>query len=321
MTTNDVYTERINEVETDFRAEVIAAEMIENGRPADTVLIVPSGVLNRPHRKDIEGVEQEVSEYDHKEYVVIKTHKEGLYDKLPEGVFHSPISYASDKTEKQVLEAIKRHRLEEKAARKFFLPFDTAINNVRILVSMYESQLDKNFHFNQLVNIFIDHWEILRYLDILQANVFLQFLPLIHTIRDDWRAIELFFELMFQTPAKLSMQVQKKQVNSVGEDVLEMNSRIGSGVLGVDLTTGDYFEGGNFSQMVIRFGPVSAKEVAQFTHGKNKERLVLMLCDYLLPADMDIVIEYDLAKPDQSFYLNQAGEIGNNCEMGVATYL
>src|SRR4051812_34279512 len=293
MTTNKVYTEKINDVETDFRAEVIAAEMIENDTPADRVLIVPLGPSNRPQRKDIEGAEQEISEYDNKEFVLIKTHKEGLYDKLPEGLFHNQISYASDKTEKLVLEAIRRHRLEEKAARKFFLPFDTALNHVRVLVALYEIQLDKKFHFNHLVNVFVDHWEIFRHLDNLQANVFLQFLPLIHRIRDDWRAIEVFFELMFQTPAKLSMQIQRKQAGIADEEALDLDSRIGYGALGVDLTTGDYFAGGSFTQTMIRFGPVSAEEVAQFTHGKNKERLVLMLCDYLLPADMDIVIEYD----------------------------
>lgn len=320
MDISNSYTTDVNSIGTDFRAEVIAAEMIDNNIQADRILIVPLGALNRPQRKDIEGVEQEISEYDNKEYILIKTHKEGLYDKLPEGLFHTPIFYTSDKTEQQVVQAIKRHRLEEKAARTFFLPFDAGLNNVRALISLYEIQLDKKFHFNQLVNIFTDHWEIFKYLDVLQANLFLQFLPLIHKIRDDWRAIEVLFELMFQTPAKLTIQIQKKQVGA-DADLLLIDSKIGIGALGVDITTGDCFEGGDIAEMVITLGPVSAEQVAQFTWGKNQERVVLMLCDYLLPADMDIVIEYDFAKQDRSFYLSEAGEVGNNCEMGVSTYL
>lgn len=320
MNTTNVYIEKINEVETDFRAEVIAAEMIENDTPADRVLIVPLGALNRPQRKDIEGVEQEISEYDNKEYVLIKTHKEGLYDKLPEGLFHTPISYASERTEQKVVEAIKQHRLEEKTARKFFLPFDASINHVRVLISLYEIQLDKKFHFNQLVNIFSEHWEIFQYLDVLQANLFLQFLPLIHRIRDDWKAIEVLFELMFGAPAKLMMQVQKEQINADLDSAL-VYSKVGAGTLGVDITTGNCFEGGDFAEMLITFGPLSAEQVTHFTGEKKQEKVVLLLCDYLLPADMDIIIQYDLAKKDQSFYLSEAQAVGNNCEMGISTYL
>jgi type VI secretion system protein ImpH len=320
MATDNVYIDQINEVETDFRAEVIAAEMIEHDTPADRVLIVPLGAYNRPQSKDIEGVEQEVSDYDNKEYVLIKTHKEGLYDKLPEGLFHTPISYVSDKSEQQVIEAIRRHRLEEKAARNFFLPFDAAISNVRVAICLYEIQLDKKFHFNQLVNIFTEHWEIFQHLNVLQANLFLQFLPIIHRVRDDWRAIEILFELMFQSPAKLEMRTQTHQ-NDVGEDSSLLYSQIGKGTLGVDITTGNCFEGGDFAEMMITFGPVSAEQVHHFTGEQNQEKVVLMLCDYLLPADVDIVITYDLAKHDRGFYLNNAGAISNNCEMGVSTYL
>lgn len=319
MHLNNLFHDEINGVSTDFRAEVIAAEMIENNTPAERILIVPVGALNRPQNKDVEGIEEEVSEYDKKEYILIKTRKEGLYDKLPEGIFHSPISYASDKTEQQVIEAIKRHRVEEKAARKFFLPFDVSLNNVRIQITLYENQLDKKFHFNQLVNIFSPHWEIFQYLNVSQANIFLQFLPLINKIRDDWPAIETFFELIFLTPAKLKMRNQRKQIKT--DEDSTVYCAIGQGTLGVDITTGDYIEGGEFMEMVITFGPVSAKQVSDFTGEAQQEKIVYMLCDYLLPANMDFVVEYELAKTDRVFCLAGKGETSNNCEMGVSSYL
>lgn len=321
MDLNTLFSDEINGVATDFRAEIIAAEMIENDTPSDRILIVPLGASNRPHSKDVEGVEEELSEYDHKEYILIKTHKEGLYDQLPEGLFHTPISYTSDKAEQEVIEAIKRHRLEEKAARNFFLPFDTALNDVRVQIALYENQLDKKFHFNQLVNIFSSHWEIFQYLNVYQANIFLQFLPLIHRIRDDWNAIEVFFELLFLAPAKLKMRNQVKKLEAEESVGSSANTGLGQGVLGVNLTTGDYVVGGEFVEMVITLGPMSATQVNRFTGQEQQEKIVLMLCDYLLPADVDIVINYDFAKPDRSFLLNEKDGVGNNCEIGVSTYL
>lgn len=319
MYLNNLFQNEINGVSTDFRAEVVAAEMIENNTPIDQVLIIPLGAFSRPQNKDVEGIDEEVSEYDKKEYTLIKTHKEGLYDKLPEGLFHSPISYASDKTEQQVIEAIKRHRLEEKAARKFFLPFDVSLNNVRVQITLYENQLDKKFHFNQLVNIFAPYWEIFQFLDVTQANIFLQFLPIINRMRDDWRAIETFFEFIFSAPAKLKMRNQRKQIKT--DEDSTVYCAVGQGTLGVDLTTGDYIEGGEFVEMVIAFGPLSAKQVSDFTGGAGQEKIVYLLCDYLLPADLDFVIEYELAKSDRVFCLPEKGEAANNCEMGVSSYL
>lgn len=319
MNLNNLFANELNGITTDFKAEVIAAEIIENNTPADKVLIVPIGAMSRPQNKDIDSVLTEVSEYDNKEYIVIRTHKEGLYDKLPEGLFHNPISYLGDKTEQQVIEGIKRHRIEEKAARAFFLPFDTALFSGRVQIALYENQLDKKFHNNQLINIFSPHWEIFRHLNVLQSNIFLQFLPLIHSIRDDWQAIENLFELIFLIPAHLRVRTITKQ-DDTKEDT-PVTSAIGVGSLGIDLTTGSPVDGGGFSEMVIKFGPLSAAQVNNFIGDQQQEKVVLMLCDYLVPADLDIVIEYDLIKSERICMLPKEGETVNNCTMGVSTYL
>lgn len=319
MPSDNLFSANLNEIETDFRAEVIAAELIENDTLQDQILIVPLGAMSRPYRKDVQSIEEEVSNIDNTEYILIRTHREGLYDKLPEGLFHEAISYAKNKTEAQVIEAIKQHRQEEKAARKFFLPFDAALYNLRMQITLYENQLDKKFHSGQLVKIFSAHWEIFQYLNVLQANIFLQFLPVIHRIRDDWPAIEVLFDLMFSTPAKLTSRNHREEFRS--EQQGAKHSGLGHSMLGVDFTTGDYVEGGEFVEMVITLGPLSAEQVSQFTGKEQQEKVLLMLCDYVLPADMDIVIEYDFTKADRSFSLNEKGAIGNNCTMGISAYL
>lgn len=321
MSINNIFANQFNGVETDFKAEVLAAEMIEANVAAERILIIPLGARNRPHRKDVESIIEEVAEYDNKEYTLISTPKEGLYDKLPEGLFHHPISYAADKTEKQVAEAIRRHRLEEKAARNFFLPFDVSLNDVRVQITLYENQLDKKFHFNQLVNIFSSHWQIFQHLNVLQANIFLQFLPLIHRMRDDWPAIETLFELIFLAPARLSIRSQEAHKHQANTQLSKLTSSVGNGVLGVDLTTGNPLDCGEFNEIVIKFGPVTADKVKQFTGAGKQEVLVRKLCDYLLPADVDVAVEYEFEPMEKSFQLTEPGVINNNCEMGVSTYL
>src|SRR5947209_7624350 len=107
----------------DFKAEVTAAEMVELGIPDDQVIILLLGAMKRSARKDIQSIEEELSVYDRKEYVVIKTPKEGIYDMLPEGLFHHPSAHKSAKSEKEIIKIIKQRKEEEQNARKFFIPF------------------------------------------------------------------------------------------------------------------------------------------------------------------------------------------------------
>ena len=318
MNLNNLFDGAVNGVATDFKAEVVAAEMIQNNIPADRIMIVPVGAMHRAGRKDVESVTEEIPARDNKEYYIIRTPKEGLYDKLPENLFHTPISYTSGNNELEVIEAIRQHRREEKAARTFFMPFDVALNHVRIQLALYEKQLDEKFHYNRLVNIFSPHWEIFRHLTIYQANIFLQYLPVIHRIRDDWETIADVLELMFLAPARLELQTigSCQKANEQTRNFIVPG--LGESELGVDFTPGHPLDSGEFSEMLITFGPLTAKKVGEFTGSLQQEKIVHMLCDYLLPADLDVVVNYELAADEQAFVLADGSE---NCEMGVSVYL
>ncbi len=319
MELTNIYTSQVNGVNTDFRAEVIAAELIENGTPPDNILIVPLGAMDRPQRKDIDSVEQEISDYDNREFILIKTHKEGLYDKLPEGLFHSPIAHVSNKGEKGVIDAIRLHRKEEKEARRFFLPLDAAINSVRVQIALYENQLDKKFHYNELVNIFSGHWEIFKYLTIRQANIFLQVLPILHQVRDQWPEIAGILEQMFEAPVTIQARTFKPGSKSASANAQTIQSALGTSVLGVDMITGSITNEPGSIEIVIKFGPVTAVQLQQFTTGKQ-QKTIGMLCDYFFPADVDVAIDYELEPGERGFRLGTQGD-DCNCSMGVSTFL
>jgi hypothetical protein len=73
--------------EDDFRAEVLVAFWLENGEKSlDNITIRPNGTFQRPYRKDVLEIEQ--SEKEQPDGVTLHISREGLYDMLPEGVFH-----------------------------------------------------------------------------------------------------------------------------------------------------------------------------------------------------------------------------------------
>lgn len=315
MELNTVKNNLADRYNADYKAEVIAAELVENGFPAEQVIIVRSGPLKRPYSKDADTIAQEVLDYDHKEYSMVKTPKEGLYDMLPEGLFHLPTSHKSAKTEKEIIDSIKKRREEERNARRFFLPFEAAINHLSVQMVLYENVLDKRSQYDELIKIFSPHWRIFEYLDSRQANIFIHILPIIHDIRDEHTIIESIFELIFLLPVhitvrrQLSLQPDKAIISVLAERRL-----------GVDFTTGnDTYDDGD-DEILITIGSMDKAQFQQFMPGGTGSKILGLLCDYLLPVDMDITTEYELYEADKTTRLaDERNELKSI--LGVDTYL
>jgi hypothetical protein len=305
----------VDVMHSDLKAEVIAANMIENGVSPDRILIQMLGGSKRTFRKDVEEIAEEESEYDHREYIYIKTHKEGIYDMLPEGLFHHATLPKSATTHAEIIKALKRHKDEEKDARAFFLPFESAINDQRIQLALNENLLDIRLNDNKLVEIFSSQWDIFQYLDARQSNVFLFLLPLLHDIRDNYEIAALMFELILQVPVNISLQAQAPIKNKSA-----FSSALSECRLGVNFTTGNtYFETGE-DELLLEVGPIPGDVYSTFLPGSNNEKLLELLCDQFLPAHIDIHTEILLDETDKHTRLSEGNE-SHNAVLGMDTYL
>jgi hypothetical protein len=300
---------------TDIKAEVIAAELVDNGIPLDRILILMLGASKRPYRKDVEEIIEDISAYDHKEYTQVKTHKEGIYDMLPQGLFHAPTVPKSANSEEDILDAMKKHHIEEANARKFFLPFEASINDLRIQMALRENRLDKRLDSSDMIDIFTDHWEIFNWLDPRQANILLHLLPLIHEVRDNHRVAETIFELFFLLPVKITLQPSKPIKPEV-----PTFSNFNDTILGINFTTGNnvFFTGED--EINIALGPMDSGTLQQFNKGGNNEKILNLLCDFLMPVHLDINIEYQLLNTDRTTRLADK-QNDYNSTLGLSTFL
>ncbi len=301
--------------DADFKAEVIAAEMIDNNVPAEQIMILMLGSRKRSFRKDVDSVTDEISDYNNKEYTLITTHKEGIYDMLPQGLFHSPTLPKKATTQKEIIDNIKKHRIEESNARRLFLPFEAAINHLRIQMASFESRLDKGAHHNDLVNLFKNHWEIFKYLDTAQSDIFLQVLPLVHDIRDDYESAATIFELILSVPVKITgrLQGQLRSANPVFSSLNDTQ-------LGINFTTGNAAYDGGEDEIVVTVGPINNEQLKQFMPGTKKNKILEMLCDYLLPVHVDINTDFELYDTEKIMRLADKENFSNST-LGLSTYL
>ena len=277
----------------DFKAETIAAELAEQGKNIDQILVQMLGSLKRTFSNDVRAVETDILE-NHAEYTIIKAAREGIYDMLPESLFHHPTAHKTARSEQEVIKAIKRRREEELNARKFFLPIEATINYLRIEMALYENRLDKRTHYDDLVQLFAGHWEIFQYLDPEQANIFLHLIPIIHDIRDDHPRVQEIMEMMFKEAVDISVRNQ----HPLNPDDT-MASRLAESVLGVNLTTGNIGFDEGIDEIVIAIGPMESVSYREFMPGRRNARILQLLCDYLLPVHADIVTKFELVEKDR----------------------
>jgi hypothetical protein len=299
--------------DVDFKAEVIAAELIDNNVPAEQIMILMLGARKRAFSKDVDTVTDEISDYNNKEYTLITTHKEGIYDMLPQGLFHSPTLAKNATTQEEIIANIKKHRVEESNARRLFLPFEAAINHLRVQMALFESRLDKGAHHNDLVNLFKNHWGIFKYLDTAQSDIFLQILPLIHDMRDDYDAAAVVIELLLAVPVKITGRLQeslkcKKPVFSSLNDTQ----------LGINFTTGNEVYNGGEDEIVVTIGPMDNARLKQFMPGTKNGKILESLFDYLLPVHVDINTSFELFDIEKGMRLADK-ENSFNATLGLST--
>lgn len=299
----------------DVKAEVIAAELIEDQVAEEEIMIVSLGGRKRTYSKDVGAITEEVSDYNNKDYVVITTHKEGLYDMLPEGLFHSPTSPKTATSQKEITDSIKKRRVEERNARRFFLPFESASYDLRVQMALFESRIDKGSHHDELVNIFSGYWDIFKYLDTRQSDTFLQVLPLIHQARDNYDACTEIFEMILAVPVR----IKTRRYGSAAPGAIAF-SILNDAALGIDFTTGNCGFNGSDDDMLISIGPIDTTALRQFMPGEPNYRILYLLCDYLLPVHVDILVDYELLEENKTTRLADK-EHSFNAALGLSTFL
>ncbi|SHL17938.1 Type VI secretion, VasB, ImpH, VC_A0111 [Chitinophaga jiangningensis] len=279
---------KINNFHTDYKAAVLAAELVEAGIDLNQIFIWPAGAGRRNFARDIRSVEWYAPDGGYKDYLCIKTNREGLYDMLPEGLFHTAVPYSTTRSTEELIDQIKLHKEQEKEARKFFMPLEAEMNHFRVLIELYENKIDKKNFYNDLIDIFRPGWEIFELLDQQQANLFLHLIPMLHDTKGDLEKLQQVLHLMLQMPAAVYPVNGRSRVAVT--DCLLGNAR-----LGVDMIAGDSFLEGE-EEIMIRVGPVPVVQALQLMPGERLEKIVRWLVSYFIPADVEVQLETELAE-------------------------
>jgi len=170
----------------DIRAEVIIANLIEDGYKLDDIIIRPNGLFKRNYHWDIERVRAIDLPNQEKKMLEVEVNREGLYDKLPQDLFHAPLQEGErgrtdgkDREPKEV----------ERSARNFFLPFESEFYRQRIYLEREERSSLFETNANLTGHLLDDLWDLPEALDHEEKGRLGMLMPILYRIRGDVQMI------------------------------------------------------------------------------------------------------------------------------------
>jgi len=280
----------------DFLAEVIASHLIANKKIDDSNIYVHLlGVFRRFFSKDIEKIEIRRNEQGEKEWNLF-LHREGFYDLLPEGYFHThSIKYFKD--QRETLEEFRLHRTEEKNARDFFMPLEQEFFKHRVHKEIFE----QNFYYApETIQEFIDFYNLNHLaLNIYQKASLFFIMPYASLISGNLSLTETCLEIILQEKVKIRNHIAP-QVRTSNLNI----PRLGGNTLGRDSLLGNDFLDFN-PQLLIEVGPLSDSDLLlDYLCGMNRE-LLNWLIGLFIQADLTVNVLILLSKQDEVFVLGE----------------
>ncbi|MCL1932404.1 MAG: type VI secretion system baseplate subunit TssG [Candidatus Azobacteroides sp.] len=302
-----------NEPDTDFRPEVITASLIEQGYSPEQIHIIREGYARRGFTKEIEGVELRYSLYSLMDVLHIRINREGMYDMLPQGLFHQPPqSKRFNRDKEEVLEEMTLHRKEEFFARKFFQSFEIIADETVSEAFLLDIRLHKRISRPDFVNLFVPYWPLLKRLPPDRANLFLYIIPILHQIRTRREETEKSLSVILDAPIKI-----ENITLAVKTSEPTYTSMLGKCRLGIDFVPdGPFYDGESDLKLII--GPISSRRMIRFIRGGKDYELLEILCDMFLPVGAFVVKEFKTQPEDSVFILSDEN---TTTYLGINSYI
>lgn len=313
MYENNIVDMHYNKLQTDFKAEAVAVNLLKYHRAVSNIFIERVGINDRAYLKDIKSISSSYLGFD-EEVFTIESYREGIYDYLPEGIFHPPSLGASRKNVDTVVREIRKQKKVEDDARKFFRPFELEVFFTEISALLKESEFDITSNTDALLDTVSELWPLIRMLDKQNAYIFMHILPFFHHIRGNKKWFERCMTAFLQVPVEVTFSPNVIDgIEKNDDSMLLGNSRLGV----TYIPSGRHMDGQR--NWVVNIGPIPYEDMKKYIPGSPFRKVLQALYDYFLPVTVDVEENFVTEKLEYSFSLED--DERNASRLGYSTFL
>lgn len=281
-----------------FTGEAVFASLLEAGFGADDIKIDNQGSFKRSYSRDVDRLD--ISGAGHKFKAVISLNRDGIYDLLPEGLFHQTKGNTRVNSVQDAVEEHKQFKEEEKQARKFFAPLEQMLFLYKAAAETTERDALYDIQNGRLNNSFYQFWNISTTLPEGPSARLLQLMPYAESIKGEIQ----------NTATALSYILAKDVTIHVTEQLMSetiTTGKLSDMRLGVDTVSGNICsEWQPVWQCTISNIPDS--ELIQYAAAMPMGKMLHRFTEIFVPLDVDILFDFvPLDEPLKEMYGNILG--------------
>ena len=297
----------------DLRPEVVVGELLISGVLSENDLFfIRNGGTKRSVSRDIERVQLPGSTELRSERGMIELNRAGIYDGLPEGVFHQPKGSRPFRSIEEVKEEFVENERIERDARKFFWPIDHELSWARVMIELNERRLTTDLLDDVTGRGVLRFWDPPSYFSDEEKGDLLMLMPLCHRLVGDPVLSAQAMEEVLQVPVRLSTRIDERSLET--DQDLGMQSDMQLGVDSLLSGPATVLE----QVLVARIGPMDAQVANTFAPGQLGRRKLDHLLGLLTRADQLAQVEIVVTPAPAGARL--ATERGY-CRLGVTSIL
>ena len=297
----DYLIKLINSYPSDIKAEVLMADLVLEGFTDSDFLVFFDSLFKRGYSKDILKADKTVIN-DVQETMAIYLSRDGLYDLLPEGLFHTSPESALTSGDGMASDSRKESKTE-KETRRFFQPFENEFFYQRVQLEIKERSILEKLNDYSLDDFFLDFWKINRSLPKELIIKLSAMLPFVKDIAGDFEMTASCLGAILREEVTYTLRHTTAHKKATGSSDPETDYSLGRAELGrTFITDGLSFE----SCKIIRFviGPLTHTGIEPYLKNGEITQFIECFCSFFLPLEMDYEFDVNMQKELQSFVLD-----------------
>ena len=302
-TLENIFAELIGVYEN-LKAEVIIAEIQENSEiTADDFVIANKSTFSRPYRRDIIDVDNLLND----NMLTLNLSRNGLYDTLPEGLFHAPQSEKAGSSFSAYRQTVKQ---QEQDTRSFFAPIENEFFLQRLRIECNERALLDNFY-NLNDEFLIDFWNIDKRIPEDYILKLIKLLPHSYKIAGDIELTRLSLEKILGE--QVSMRKTYSENKGISAEKKGVNNELHLGVDSVLLSDKNEV----LSPILeVTIGPISEKKINNYLKKDGVLKFINTFYDYFVPMEIEVITKITVDN-EVGFLLDQE----KSPIMGISTQI
>jgi hypothetical protein len=267
-----------------LQLEILCSELLRRGLSFDQLKLDFASNFKKSYHGDIEAIVPWLSEHSSREALQVSANRNGIYDRLPEGLFHQPLGHSRVADASAMKDEHRRYREEEKEAKRFFQPYDQEIFRYHLLVEQAEQTMSINLLRGNVNETWQHFWNLPEHLPEEANDAFVRILPWCFLISGDLALTTnaLQFILSKKVDVKAFWQYEHRSGVApfqLGDALLSNNTILGQHYLMPEL------------HWHFTIHDLTAAERAQFPAGKPMGLLLERFTDIFLPIHICTTFE------------------------------